>query len=465
MADDGGINNDSSSNSNALGLLGDAAAATDTARSTINDDGAVAMDSGVANSISDTFNGGSAAIGGATANAGIEDSLVDNGGGTNNYNDDGLQVVNPAIQDVMLGVTNAKDTGKAQTGDVNAMDTGKAQDGQVNAMDSGVANANNQDVEDGAIGIIASGSAAIDTRIAEAEDDAAVGFDAAQVVSDPNDSAIAQGAGVAINDTDDSAFTTGAGSPALADNEDFAISQSGPALNDNEDFAISNSGPAYQDVDNAATVGAGNNVQDIDDSAVAQGSIAAKDVDDSALADNGSIAIQVDDDENAVNVGSGQAVRLDDEAAMVQGAGIAISDPADPVAINSIQANNDAAVGTNGSIVVSDPTDEVAINGNVVKDNGELAKGVLSGNNNNDLRAIQRGQTRAIQTVSLTELKQVNAGVYVGNGSADMSGAAMQVTTYNSSSTGLNVVSHNQGGVASNVAAQNVLNVTANITQ
>jgi hypothetical protein len=70
--------------------------------------------------------------------------------------------------------------------------------------------------------------------------------------------------------------------------------------------------------------------------------------------------------------------------------------------------------------------------------------------------------TLAIQTVALTELKQVNTGFYMGNNSTSFAGGAtMNANSTNSSSNGVMATSHSIG-VGANSAAQNVVNVTAN---
>ncbi|MEJ2090983.1 MAG: hypothetical protein P8X65_02215 [Syntrophobacterales bacterium] len=431
MADDGAAITDSSSNSNALGLFGDAASSTDTGRSIVNDDGAVGMDNAVVNS-----------------------------------NDDGFQVINPALQDIQVGLTNAKDDGVAQTGLlnandssvaqagllnandsstaqaglVNADDTSKAQAGQVNAMDNGVANANNQFVAPAGVGIVASGSSALENRMANnVSTGAAVGMDTAQVVSAPFDSAIAQGNGTAIEDTIGSAFTTG------------------------------DNAPAFNNFGDAAVVGAGNNATDNDFSAVAQGSVAVNASPGAAVTESGQAASGLLTSAAQNSGDGGQAVNT---SGLAQAA---VSQNGDALINNSLQGsmanggdaltvNDQAAIADNGSKVITNPQNVALIDSAQVTGGGQLAVGNLTGNKTSVMVPVTVGVPNAIQTASMTELNQVAAGTYaVESGNLNM--AAFEVTTNNSNSTGLNVTSTNMGGIASNVAAQSVVNVSANINQ
>jgi hypothetical protein len=72
---------------------------------------------------------------------------------------------------------------------------------------------------------------------------------------------------------------------------------------------------------------------------------------------------------------------------------------------------------------------------------------------------------QGIQTVAVTQLKQVNAGISLGNNNTMYgNGATLTANSTNSSSNGVLATSASIG-VAANSAAQNVVNVSANITQ
>jgi hypothetical protein len=68
-----------------------------------------------------------------------------------------------------------------------------------------------------------------------------------------------------------------------------------------------------------------------------------------------------------------------------------------------------------------------------------------------------------VQTVAVTQLKQVNAGISIGNNNTLYGGAnSVQANSSGSVSTGV-VATSASLGIASNSAAQNIVNVSANI--
>lgn len=481
-----------------------------------NEDGAAAFDNGIAIRNDD---GEMAANGSAAIDAGSDVANVIGANGMAAEGDDAVAVGGSIAVDqsddgsVAIGGTTALAIGENEDG-AAVIGSGQAYRNDDGEMAIGC-NAVAMDIETGGTGIVTGDTSPVQYRDTEAKDFAAIGMDNANVVSNPTNSAVVQGTGIAIDDTNDSAFTTGANSPALADNTDFAISNSGPAfkdvhnassvgagnnaqetinsavaqgsvaVNQSSDLAATNSGPAanissasgainqgagqsaFQNATNASAVnGAGLAAGISGQGAVAQNGDALFNNGDGSQAKNGSaFTANQGGSTNSAAAQYGDAMANFGEGAQAKN-GDAMNNTS-----NGVQAKNgdataaydDAAVGVGGSKVISHPQEEALIDSTQVKDGGQLAVGTTSGCNLNVQVPVQVG-TNNLQTVALTELKQVNAGIYVGNGSGNTSGT-MSVSSNNASSVGLQVLSYNHGGVAANVASQNVINVSNNVGQ
>jgi hypothetical protein len=319
---------------------------------------------------------------------------------------------------------------------------------------------------------------------------------------DANNQLIGLGAAGVIGDsgmaqTQGAGFQNGTGTQANTFNVPVAVngaaSNTGPALNNSNTNALASGGVAVSDPENnAVNVGAGNSAW-ATGSAVAQGSTAvngspganATDTGDAIKADGGQ-AIKTTGDSNNIytnptgnfssaNTGptaqannapvaqdSSQAFTNNAAAAIAQTGSAAFNAANGSMANtgNAYTANDQAAMGDNAAKVISNPQATANIDSPYVEATGQLAVGT-SNDANNTTQSPVGGANDSVQTLALTELKQVNAGVYAGNGSGNTSGT-MNVNTANSATTGLQVLSYNMGGVATNVASQNVINVTNN---
>jgi hypothetical protein len=219
-----------------------------------------------------------------------------------------------------------------------------------------------------------------------------------------------------VSSPDDSAIAQGAGGVALNDTEDFAVS-------------TGNYSPAIQGADQVAFVGAGNAAQGVENSAVAQGSQAVNNANNNAIAESGN-AVYAPTQTGAMNQGSGQAQ--------------SVTGGAVPVAAN--QGSGLANNGNMGNATITDtPTHTVTASIGTP--------------------AAPPTNLMGVQTIALTELKQVNAGLSIGNGNGVFNGATtINANSQNSASNGVLATSASLG-IMSNSAAQNVVNVSANITQ
>jgi hypothetical protein len=369
-------------------LESDGAAAMDSSIAASNtDDGSVAIGGTTANAIGENEDGAAAIAAGnafafrnddgempiGTGNAAIDgnENVTAMGSAPLNYNENenGIQVVNPAVQDVQVGQANAKDTGIAQA---------QSTEGGSTAVQSG------------------SGPA----------------------LNNSNSNAFADG-GVAATNPTQFAVTVGAGNSAYAN--DSAVAQGSVAAKDFSNAAISDSGPAAQASGNGNTQAqaAGNAI---------------------AATNNGN---------GAIHQGTGDAAVLNSPGAIAQGGSTAN------------HAQDQAAVGIN-SKVISNPSADALIDSTQVRDGGQLAVGNVGGDAFSPAIDNSGATPLGVQTVALTQLKQVNAGVYVGNGSAN-TGGSLTANSTNSATNGVMATSNNFGGVAVNNASQNIVNVSANI--
>jgi hypothetical protein len=127
--------------------------------------------------------------------------------------------------------------------------------------------------------------------------------------------------------------------------------------------------------------------------------------------------------------------------------------------------------GVNSAVATRASTAGVANgpNSNVVQGNGSANSGNINsgsspvfGSNTASPSMSPPPGTLGIQTVALTELKQVNTGFYMGNNNNNFGGGAtINANSANSSSNGVLATSASVG-FGANSAAQNVVNVTAN---
>jgi hypothetical protein len=280
-------------------------------------------------------------------------------------------------------------------------------------------------------------------------------MDTAQVVSNPNDAAIAQGGSIALKDTDHFAVTLGDNSPAV------------------------------QDADNVAFVGAGNSAQAVTDSAVAQGSQAVNNSNNNAIAESGIAAYQtgggaiVQNGGNAIGTVSSGAASIGGQANYQSGASTNNNNNGNGnIAVGTV-TTSPINVGSGNSALQQAPTGPAALNqGSGIANAGNMGTSSITDTGNTVTVSPTATITlpggagtppaatlNSINTVAVTQLKQVNAGISIGNGNNLYgAGALINQNSTNSASNGV-MASSASIGVAANSAAQNVVNVSANITQ
>jgi len=425
--------------------------------------------------------------------SGIEDSLISTAGGVQNYNQDGIQTINPAVADGQIqnndgdavgasgggkaqmaqaaamdsgkvqnsdgdyGTSamdsgkaqggednqNAMDSGKNQAGKVNAMDSGTAknQQGQVNAMDSGTATANNQEGQ----------TNAMYNGMAQSNNKGGVG----QMSYNGNNNYID------AEDSDKPAINTGT-SGIAAQNK---VEEGGQA-------AIAMGGSAYYIGEEAAlVVGAGTAVSD-PSGPVAFGGNAVDGPFSGAVSNSGSATYNQATKGGAVNTGNGLALGSVKDSAVNNGAGNAAvnSGALSQSAGDAVLTGNNSAVATHGAIatVLNAPKTlkDTAVNnqnvnvGSGIANQGQMGVATVTGP---IVTPTISPPAPGIQTVAVTNLSQVNAGISFGNGNSLYSGGVtMNANSTNSASNGVMATSHSIG-VAANSAAQNIVNVSANI--
>jgi hypothetical protein len=347
------------------------------------------------------------------------------------------------------------------------MDNGKNQDGQVNAMDNGVATANNQDGnanamyngmaqnnEDGGTGqmsyngnnnfinaeeaeepAINTGTNGIAAQ-AEIEDNGAIAIGNSTAYYVGDESAMVIGAGNAVSDPSAPVAFNG-NAVTTATNSAFATT--GNANTNNGNGAInSGTGNAFGTVTGSAVnTGSGNNAWNSGNGAVAQGS---------------SVAVGTVN-QSPINVGAGNSALQNAPGAFTQSAGDA-----------TVNNGSQSAVATRASAAAV----TVGTQSNIVQGSGSANSGSINsggpafGSNTASPSISPAPTTQAIQTVALTELKQVNTGFYMGNNNNNFGGGAtINANSANSSSNGVLATSASVG-FGANSAAQNVVNVTAN---
>jgi hypothetical protein len=209
------------------------------------------------------------------------------------------------------------------------------------------------------------------------------------------------------------------------------------------------SSPAIQDNDgNIAFVGAGNSAQTGDDSVVNQSS--------------GGMANRQTGDANAAVNGSGQANiqngTINNNASAVTGANSPVQQRNTTVAAGGVLGMDSSSVQS----ITNNTTPVAANQGSGMANSGNMGVGTVNGDTNVQV-PVQIGAS-PLQTVAMTQLKQVNAGVSVANGNSFSGGTTLTANSTNSSSTGVMATSANIG-IASNSAAQNIVNVTANVNR